>query len=276
MQTTATAAPRRRRSLLTNELALAGITVMAITLFYLGLSALIGLPPASSLIGHSIGVLGFVLMLATETLYSIRKRARGHPLGRMSDWLKFHIFTGIVGPYMVFLHSAWKFQGLAGVTLLLTALVVLSGFIGRYIYTAVPRTAQGVALEANELQAELSAAGRGLERQRAGYGTPLPRLNQHSVGGAAAILLRGPRRALDRIRLRRWLKNLSPEQRWSGLQIVVLIERRRDLEAQLASLAAARRLLSLWHTIHVPIGLTLFIFAFIHAGAAMYYATLLK
>jgi hypothetical protein len=41
-------------------------------------------------------------------------------------------------------------------------------------------------------------------------------------------------------------------------------------------LARTRRLLSLWHTIHVPIGLVLFTAAFIHSIAAIYYATLLR
>ena len=49
----------------------------------------------------------------------------------MSDWLAFHIFTGLVGPFMVLLHSSWKFQGLAGVVMLKTLMVLLSGFIGR-------------------------------------------------------------------------------------------------------------------------------------------------
>ncbi|MBU4034462.1 MAG: hypothetical protein KKG34_06645, partial [Proteobacteria bacterium] len=35
-----------------------------------------------------------------------------------------HIFTGIVGPFMVLLHSSWQFNGLAGVTLLLTGVIV--------------------------------------------------------------------------------------------------------------------------------------------------------
>jgi hypothetical protein len=261
---------------LNNELVLAGFTVIAITVFYLGLSALIGVPPASSLIGHSIGVLGFVLMLATETLYSIRKRARRRPIGRMSDWLKFHIFTGIVGPYMVFLHSAWKFQGLAGVTLLLTALVVFSGFIGRYIYTAVPRTAQGVAVEAHELEGEIATARNDLHRQLATRGLRPPATKRAPRAGILGVLTRGLSRALDRFEFKLWQRRLRPEERLAAAEIARLVERQRTLEQQLASLSAARRLLALWHTIHVPIGLTLFIFAFIHAGAAMYYATLLK
>jgi hypothetical protein len=42
------------------------------------------------------------------------------------------------------------------------------------------------------------------------------------------------------------------------------------------ALKQARRLMALWHTIHIPIGVALFISAFVHMGAALYYATFLK
>jgi hypothetical protein len=90
-------------------------------------------PAAGSFFGHLIGVLGFVLMLLTETLYSFRKRSRRARWGNMESWLQFHIFTGLVGPYMVLLHTSWKFNGLAGATTLLTIIIVISGFVGRYI-----------------------------------------------------------------------------------------------------------------------------------------------
>jgi hypothetical protein len=156
------------------------------------------IPPASEFFGHAIGIIGFLLMLTTETLYSLRKRSRLARWGRMSNWLQFHIFTGIVGPFMVLLHTSWKFSGLAGVTTLLTVIIVVSGFIGRYIYTRIPRTADGIE--------DTSLVG----------------------------------------------------------------------QMQASALANARRLMSLWHTIHIPIGMALFTAAFIHIIGALYYATLLK
>jgi hypothetical protein len=38
----------------------------------------------------------------------------------------------------------------------------------------------------------------------------------------------------------------------------------------------ARRLLSLWHAVHIPIGVALFATAFVHMIGAIYYATLLR
>lgn len=97
------------------------------------------LPAASSLIGHGIGIAGFILMLMTATLYSVRKLRAGARWGSTASWLKFHMVTGLVGPYMVLLHTAMRFSGLAGLAMLLTVVVVGSGLVGRYIYTAVPR-----------------------------------------------------------------------------------------------------------------------------------------
>ena len=153
------------------------------------------IPAAGELFGHGIGIFGFILMLMTEVLYSLRKRARNASWGKMSSWLQFHIFTGLVGPYMVLLHTSWKFNGIAGVTTLFTLIIVVSGFIGRYIYTRIPRTLDGV-----EIEGTLSES----------------------------------------------------------------------------ALRQARQLMALWHTVHIPIGMVLFVSAFVHIDGAIYYATLLR
>lgn len=130
------------------ELWLALVAAILITLVYGVVLLFTGeIPAAGDLFGHGLGILGFVLMLMTETLYSLRKRSRRARWGRMSTWLQFHIFTGLVGPYMVLLHTSWKFNGLAGVTTLFTVIIVISGFIGRYIYTRIPRTTEGLEIE---------------------------------------------------------------------------------------------------------------------------------
>jgi len=122
------------------ELLLALAAVLVVTgLYWLAYRQAGTFPAAYGLIGHGIGVIGFVLMLMTETLYSIRKQVDDARWGAMASWLRFHIFTGLVGPYMVLLHTAMRFQGLAGVAMLLTVVVVASGMVGRYLYTAVPR-----------------------------------------------------------------------------------------------------------------------------------------
>jgi hypothetical protein len=132
----------RRRSY---ELLFALGAVILITALYVPI-ARNGAPRAAGLVGHGMGIIGFLMMLSTETLYSLRKRARWHWLGRASYWLQAHIFAGIVGTYLVLLHSAWQLHGLAAIVTLLSVVVVISGFIGRYIYTRIPRSVDGSEL----------------------------------------------------------------------------------------------------------------------------------
>jgi hypothetical protein len=216
------------------ELALSLVAIVAISGLYVGAVTRIGLPAASGFLGHSLGVFGFGLMVMTETLYSLRKRAVRRPWGTMRSWLQFHIFTGIVGPFLVVLHSAWAFQGLAGVATLLTLVVVVSGFVGRYIYTAVPRTADGVQIEANLLEKQVAEAKSSL---------------MQATGEAGTV---------DR-------KALRADQ-----------QRLKVLERQLGAMRWSRRMLAVWHTVHIPLGMVLFVTAIAHAAAAMYYATLLR
>jgi hypothetical protein len=232
---TAQAVPHSNR-----ELWWSFFAVMFVTLVYLFVVITWSqVPGASGLFGHGIGILGFILMLMTETLYTLRKRSRSTRWGRTASWLRFHIFTGIVGPFMVLLHSSWKFNGLAGVIMLLTVIIVLSGFIGRYVYTSIPRTADGIEVEAEMLAVQIAA----LEAQIA-----------------------------------RWEKGDSAGEstRPHPGQMKKFVKRRQALRRQVNSLATARRLLALWHTIHIPIGMVLFTGAFIHMCAAFYYATLLR
>lgn len=255
------------------ELWLSLVALGAITGLYLGVSLRLGVPEARGLFGHSLGILGFTLMIATETLYSLRKRAMRRVPGRMSDWLQFHIFTGIVGPYMVFLHSAWAYRGLAGIVLLMTAVVVASGFVGRYIYTAVPRTADGLVMEAEAIESALREAEADLRRMQIDEAVPS---GQALSGGVSLVLGRGLQD------LREWWQERSTRGRGDqatrdqARQTDLARRRLRDLRRQLASLATARRLLAVWHSVHIPLGMALFVAAFAHAGAALYYATLLR
>jgi hypothetical protein len=265
------------------ELWAALITIITITFAYMVLLAILGkAPPASDLIGHLIGVVGFILMLMTEILYSIRKRSRKAKWGRMSQWLNFHIYTGIVGPYLVLLHTSWKFNGLAGFTLFLTVIIVISGFIGRYIYTAIPRSADGVELEINqidiqvvEIQSKLSMLLEG-NQQLSSLVSKRIGLTFDDEKQLSNNVKRSSVNIMERFRWRAAEKSLSSESQDQLKVLMQLLNRQSELNRQKSSLALMRRMFSLWHTIHIPIGMVLFTAAFIHIIAAIYYATLLR
>jgi hypothetical protein len=258
--------------------------ILAITLLYLWVvNQLNAVPPAGDLFGHGLGIAGFLLMLMTETLYSLRKRTRAARWGRMSSWLRFHIFTGLVGPYMVLLHTSWKFNGLAGLVTALMIAVVISGVVGRYIYTAVPRTADGAMMEAAELEEQIAAAESELQGWLAGRPEVDPRLAESLAAlpepAAGGPLLVMGRTFMDwgyRLAWRRERRRMSAVEKRQARELDRLLQERRSLHRQVASLAMARRMLARWHTVHIPIGMALFTAAFVHIGAAIYYATLLK
>ena len=242
------------------------------------------IPRSDSLGGHLIGVFGFILMLMTELLYSIRKRSkRVANWGSMESWLRFHIFTGVVGPYMVLLHASWRFNGLAGVVTLLTLLIVLSGFIGRYIYTAVPRTAEGVALISGDLQTLISASDAGLQSWLAAN-QEIARVLPPEITNLPELPYNTWPLVLGRVfiewgyRWRRWraTRELNKAARAKLRELNALIDRRRALHYQLVALVSTRRALVLWHSIHLPLGIALFTLAFVHIGVAIYYVTLAK
>jgi hypothetical protein len=263
------------------ELWLSFAAIVAITILYLFVViSLGGIPNAGELFGHGIGIIGFVLMLLTETLYSLRKRSRSARWGRMSSWLQFHIFTGLVGPYMVLLHTSWKLNGLAGMVLLMTVIIVVSGFLGRYIYTSVPRNVDGIELESYELERQIRATDGQLQnwmiKHPERYKSLSNRLSPNTAHkGMGLVLGRAFEEWNARLRWWRESSHMDQEARAQARQINELLKRERILHRQLSSIVLTRRLLGLWHAIHIPIGMVLFTAAFIHIIAAIYYATLL-
>jgi hypothetical protein len=258
------------------ELVAALVVIVLVTVWYVRL-ARDAVPQASGLIGHSLGILGFVLMLATETLYSLRKHWQGFHFGSMQNWLRWHVFMGLVGPFLVVLHSGWKFHGLAGLLTALTIVMVFSGFVGRYIYTAVPRTLDGVEVAAAELEQRITTADR--ELKALGVDPKgMAALSAASVAPSPwlAVLGRHWLRWRQRGRVRRALIGLAGADRARKVQLGKMLLARHDLLTRIQALAGVRRVLALWHALHVPLGGVVFTLAFVHVGAAIYYATLLK
>jgi hypothetical protein len=227
------------------ELWYALAAVVVVTGGYFAFTSVVGtMPPAAHLFGHGIGVLGFVLMLMTETLYTLRKRAKSARWGRVSWWLKFHIFTGLVGSYMVLLHPAMHFRGVAAVLSLFTVVVVASGVVGRYLYTRVPRVVEIVG------QATAPAAGAG------------------PSGAAPGLLLQAPAvvPAVARSDSPGALRFSPPAAPERAAAAAVAAEYR---------VPGARKGLATWRALHVPLTFLLFAIAVVHIVGAIYYATLL-
>jgi hypothetical protein len=259
------------------ELIAASLSILVLTTAYLIATRLTATEAGVSA-NHGLGILGFLLMVATETLYSWRKTRHDARWGRTRVWLKAHIFGGIVGPYMVFLHTGFHFAGLAGVTFWMTVAVMCSGFVGRYIHTAIPRTAPGYELNVDQLEAAIRdiearlqawawrsahptqrrALSEAIEAMPAAGEAPFRALR--SKGGAPRLTVEPWQQAIERLEapIREQVRTLG-----------ILLDSRRALQRHGMGAAPARRLLAVWHAVHVPLAIATFAAAVLHMIAAL-------
>lgn len=114
---------------------------------------------AGSFWGGIAGVTGAVLMLV-PLAYLIVKRIKKMKQFvtkhvSMRTLLAWHIYAGVVGPILVIIHSGHKYESTLGIALTaMTLLVVISGFIGRYLMSGFAKEIR----EKNAMLVELQGA----------------------------------------------------------------------------------------------------------------------
>ena len=110
-----------------------------------------------SLAGSALAVLGSALMIV-PLLYSLAKRLFRLRGSSLRTFLTVHIYAGLVGPILVIIHTGHKFDNPLGVLLTtMTLIVVLSGFVGRYLLQACSRTLGEKRAERARLETLLEA-----------------------------------------------------------------------------------------------------------------------
>ncbi len=123
------------------------VTLLVLLMLTVWLGFLLHRSPrfAGSLSGGVLGVSGTILMLVPLAAYSVVKRVQIIKR-RVTGWtsmrtlLTVHIYLAIVGSILVLLHTGHKFDSPVGMALTaMVLLVVLSGFIGRYLMSHINR-----------------------------------------------------------------------------------------------------------------------------------------
>jgi len=107
-------------------------SLAALVLQRLGISADVTFNSGSGF-GHWLGYIGAGAMLLS-VVYSLRTRVKRFArLGAQSTWLSAHLWLGFVGATLVTYHSALKLNRWASIACILMWVVVLTGFLGRYV-----------------------------------------------------------------------------------------------------------------------------------------------
>ena len=144
--------------------------------------------------------------------------------------------------------SSWKFNGLAGIVTLLTAVIVLSGIVGRYIYTAIPRTVDGTEIETVELDRQIAEIEILLQK----WFESQPEITRTLTGGLSrasskpsnSVLMILGRSVSDigyHFKSWRIRHQLKSSYRARADELVKLLRRKRALERQQAPVRAAGR-----------------------------------
>src|SRR6202790_4828386 len=125
----------------------------------------------SGTIGVKLGMRG-VFMFFLIYLYPLRKKwgwlARQ---GNSRHWLDFHIVLGSAAPVIIAFHASFKFGNIAGMAFYSMLAVTLSGFVGRYLYSQIPRTLNAAELTMKELRDMENAMRQELAAQQLGFGS---------------------------------------------------------------------------------------------------------
>jgi hypothetical protein len=228
-------------------------------------------------VGQTLGVVGGLLMLM-PFIYVMRKRIPGlRSVGSLKTWLEIHLFCGILGPVLVTFHTSFKFNGIVSAAYWSIVAVVLSGFVGRYLYVRIPRSIRGTELPRTALDAKAAslwdeltrsvASPDMLDRVRAFEQAAVPR---HSSDLSFFDLLFGEITFGRRVRtLDRELGRLGfPREIRS--EVVALTAERSVLLRRIAHLQRTKTLFGLWHVFHLPLVYLQLVIVIAHIGVTVY------
>jgi hypothetical protein len=225
----------------------------------------------SGAVAHPLGVAGLAMMLV-PIAYAGRKRwawlARA---GSMRGWLEVHIFCGIVGPVLITFHTSFKFNGIISVAYWSMVAVMLSGFVGRYLFVRIPKSIRGVELTHDEIRERADVLKRALDASTLDQGLiALVRDVERELEPVAVGAVFGP--ATVRVRLRRTRRELrrAGVERGLAADVTAAIGERLLLLRKLSRLNRTKRLFSMWHVFHQPLVYVMFAIAALHVGVAIY------
>lgn len=225
----------------------------------------------TGLVARPLGVTG-LLMMVVPVLYGLRKRWR--PLawaGSLLVWLEVHIFCGMVGPALITYHTSFKFNGVISVAYWSMVAVMLSGFVGRYLFVRIPKSIRGAELSHDDIrdrtaelkrQIDATSLQPGLVSHLHAVEARLEPIALKSTFGPLIVWWRLRRLRLE-LRQAGVDRLLAARTTWAMAERAVLLRR-------LARLNRTRRLFSMWHVFHQPLVYVMFTIAALHVGIAVY------
>ncbi len=243
----------------------------------------------SGAIGIKLGMLGVGLFMLIY-LYYFRKSWKWLlSIGRTKHWLDFHIILGVTAPVIIAFHAAFKFRGIAGMAFWIMVSVALSGIVGRYLYSQIPRRLNAAELSWQELQEEQLALTHQMAAQKmfpagalvAAFHIPDVEMVKHksAVGALLWMFALDLARPLRVASLRRRilgfggvmlsLGGLLPSNNHELESVVQTVKRQATLSKRMVFLSRTQQVFQLWHVVHRPFSYAFVVLALLHIITAM-------
>ena len=230
----------------------------------------------SGTIGLRLGFFG-VALFAAIYLYAIRKRWGWlSRQGNTRRWLNYHVLFGITAPLVITFHAAFKFGGIAGIAYWIMMMVVLSGFVGRYIYSLIPHSLGAAEISLQELRAQSEEMARRMASQkilsRADL-APLFHLPDGSAVRSMSVFTILGKAMLHDLALPFHLRKLRSQAQSSHRgslgrheleDVISSVKQQAALSKKILFLSKTQELFRLWHVIHRPFSYSFAILAGIH------------
>ena len=248
----------------------------------------VALRPAGSM-GIKLG-LAAAFLFAGIYLYPLRKRIKPmQRFGKTSRWLDLHVTLGLIVPMVVTYHSSLKLNGLAGMAYWIMMAIVMSGFVGRYLYAQIPRSMGAAERSLQELSDEAEALANELHVQSIFSEKELDTvLELPSSSEVAAMSLWAAMLTMASLDLRRpWRiaaarrKVLSPRELWTtfgGLRrsshdeleyVLAAVREQSWLTSKILFLSRAGQVFHLWHVVHRPFSYAFVVLVAAHIGTVL-------
>ena len=237
-------------------------------------------------VGLYLGFFAVCLFLGIF-VYPIRKKWTWlSKQGNSRHWLNIHIVMGLTAPCLIAIHSSFKFGGIAGMSFWFMFAVALSGVVGRYLYTQIPRSLNAAELTRKELAEMQAGLARQLDDQKLLPESDLQllfdlptseRLKRFPLLMAIGYMIlldvtltlhlaRLRRRAVHGIEKLTSLGGLL-KTRLGDLERAIEIARQEaSLSKRILFLSYSQRLFRLWHVVHKPFSYSFAILAVLHIG----------
>jgi hypothetical protein len=247
------------------------------------------LRPSGS-IGMKLGMFGVFLFFLIY-LYPLRKKWGW--LGKQGNsrhWLDFHVVLGTSAPLIIAFHSSFKFGNIAGMAFWSMLAVTLSGFIGRYLYSQIPRGLSAAELSKKVLEEKEEAMRKELEEQRKTFGfsvdalyhlpTPQDVASSSMLEALLSMFLIDFKRPFQASRVRlqtagfgAWLFSfcgLRPTNDPKLERAIRVASTKAKLSKRILFLSRTQQVFNLWHVVHRPFSYAFAILALLHIGIALF------